>query len=103
MIWTSLAHLATNVAGLLAEGAKFSESPRPAPSTTRSAAGSPSTSDGAADAAPPSEVKTSIAVWMGPYPTVACCRLALSSAEDAAVARACSSGTCVSSFNHDVP
>ena len=46
-------------------------------STTRSAAGSRSTT-AAADAQPPSDIKTSIAVWVGLYPTVVLLTLALS-------------------------
>ena len=62
---------------LLAEGEEFSRLPARAPSTTRSAAGSRSTSSGQ-EAPPPSDIKTSIAVWVGLYPTVVLLTLALS-------------------------
>ena len=57
--------------------ARSSPTSTPAPSTTRSAAGSPSTST-ATEAPPPSDIKTSIAVWVGLYPTVVLLILALS-------------------------
>lgn len=60
---------------LLAEGKKFSEFHL---QTVDSSFGSWFAFDGDGDGSPPSDVKTSLAVWMGLYPTVVFLSLALS-------------------------
>ena len=73
----------TNASGCSPK-ARSSPSSSCGPSTTRSAAGSPSM--GAETGPPPSDVKTSLAVWMGLYPTVVFLTLALFAAAHAVVA-----------------